>query len=312
MTAVPILLVGGYLGAGKTTFINHLLTAPGARKIAAIVNDFGEVNIDASLLSHVSDAVIGLKNGCICCSLQGDLLATLSQLTRQPAPPDAIVIETSGVANPGDIVRALLDPVIFAASPLDTVLTLVDLQLLRDKTELMDDPLWRAQLHAADYLFLTKSDLVSEKDRRSLREAIETQRPGVPVFETQPGTFPTDILFGNNHDLARRPALSPPAIPRFESAHWTSTAPLSFERFQTVIRPIVARCLRSKGLFRFIENPQQTVLFQSVGLRATVANSAVPLEAGTTAQFVVIGRRGELDALEIGRDLNSMEAIPPG
>jgi len=307
MTAIPILLIGGYLGAGKTTLINHLLTTPGSRRFSAIVNDFGDINIDASLLSHVSDTVIGLKNGCICCSLQGDLLATLSNLTRRLPPPDAIVIETSGVANPADIVRALFDPVIFAATPLDTVVTLIDLQHLGDAPELMEDPLWLAQLHAADYLLLTKSDLVSDDERTRLRATIEAQRPGAPMFETQPGVFPTDILFGNDHHLVRRPLLSKPMSSSFESAHWTSTAPLSFDRFQAVIRPVVAKCFRSKGLLRFIEDPGQTILFQSVGLRATIAKSAVPLEGNMTAQFVVIGRQGALDSVEIGRALSSLE-----
>ena len=307
MTAIPILLVGGYLGAGKTTLINHLLTATGSRRFAAIVNDFGDINIDAALLSNVSDTVIGLKNGCICCSLQGDLLATLSNLARRLPPPDAIIIETSGVANPADIVRALFDPVIFAATPLDTVVTLIDLQHLGDAPELMDDPLWQAQLHAADYLLLTKSDLVSGNERTRLRAAIEAQRPGAPMFETQPGVFPTDILFGSNHHLVRRPLLSKPTSSSFDSAYWTSTAPLSFDRFQAIIRPVVAKCLRSKGLLRFTDDRRQTILFQSVGLRATIAKSAVPLADNMTAQFVVIGRKGTLDAVEIGRALGALE-----
>jgi len=307
MTAIPILLVGGYLGAGKTTLINGLLTAPGSRRIAAIINDFGEINIDASLLSHVSDSVIGLKNGCICCSLQGDLLATLSTLTRQTPPPDAIVIETSGVANPADIVRALLDPVIFRATPLDTVVTLVDQRFLVDAPEVMEDPLWRAQLDAADYLLLTKSDLVSSDDRSRLRTLIASQRPGAPVFETQPGNIPTDILFGHGISLVHQPILSKPSISNFEAAYWTSSSPLSFSQFQNAIRPIVARCLRSKGLLRFADNPEQTVLFQSVGLRATIASSTVPVEAGMTAQLVVIGRRGELKGEEISQELGQIE-----
>ena len=309
MTPIPILLVGGYLGAGKTTLINHVLTVPGAPRMAAIVNDFGDINIDASLLGHVSNTVIGLKNGCICCSLQGDLLSTLSSLTRRQPPPDAIIVETSGVANLADIIRALFDPVIVTATPLDTVVTLVDLQSLSDHPALMDDPLWRTQLNAGDYLFLTKSDLVSANERSKLRKAIVTQRPGVPVFETRPGTFPTDLLFGNEYHLLRRPSLSRPVGDRFESTHWSSSAPLSLNRFQKIIRPVAAKSLRSKGLFRFVENPDQTVLFQSVGLRATLAPSSVPLDAGTTAQFVVIGRQGEIDATEIDRALNAMETI---
>ena len=98
--SVPVLLVTGFLGAGKTSFINQLLQADHGLRIAAIVNDFGSINIDAALLEGAADGVIGLKNGCICCSLQGDLLRTLKIVLNQNPGPDHIVIEASGVADP--------------------------------------------------------------------------------------------------------------------------------------------------------------------------------------------------------------------
>ena len=103
--SVPILLVTGFLGSGKTTLINDLLQDEHGMRIAAIVNDFGSINIDAALLESASDEVIGLKNGCICCSLQGDLLRTLKQGLTNNAP-DLIVIEASGVADPEGIIQA--------------------------------------------------------------------------------------------------------------------------------------------------------------------------------------------------------------
>ena len=120
---VPVLLVAGYLGAGKTTLLNHLLANPGGRRIAAVVNDFGAIDIDAGLLGTVSDGVVSLKNGCICCSLQGDLLRTLASVIKRPSPPDAIVIETSGISDPAEIIRNLMDPVVFKVAPLETVVT---------------------------------------------------------------------------------------------------------------------------------------------------------------------------------------------
>ncbi len=102
---VPILLVTGFLGVGKTTVVNHLLAHAEGRRIAAVVNDFGAINIDAELITGASDGVVSLSNGCICCSLQGDLLRTLAALLRRDPRPEFIVIETSGVADPSDIVR---------------------------------------------------------------------------------------------------------------------------------------------------------------------------------------------------------------
>ena len=123
---VPILLVAGFLGAGKTTVVNHLLAHAEGRRIAAVVNDFGAINIDAELIAGASDGVVSLSNGCICCSLEGDLLRTLAALLRRDPRPEFIVIETSGVADPADIVRNLMDPVIWREAPLETVLCVVD------------------------------------------------------------------------------------------------------------------------------------------------------------------------------------------
>ena len=123
---VPILLVTGFLGAGKTTVVNHLLAHAEGRRIAAVVNDFGAINIDAELIAGASDGVVSLANGCICCSLEGDLLRTLATLLRRDPKPEYIVIETSGVADPADIVRNLMDPVILREAPLETVLCVMD------------------------------------------------------------------------------------------------------------------------------------------------------------------------------------------
>src|SRR5437764_15056505 len=117
---VPILLVTGFLGAGKTTVVNHLLAHAEGRRIAAVVNDFGAINIDAELIAGASDGIVSLTNGCICCSLEGDLLRTLSGILRRNPRPDYILIETSGVADPVDIVRNLMDPVSWKEAPRET------------------------------------------------------------------------------------------------------------------------------------------------------------------------------------------------
>src|SRR4051794_17615005 len=154
--AVPILLVTGFLGAGKTTVVNRLLGNAGGRRIAAVVNDFGAINIDAALVAGAADGVVSLANGCICCSLEGDLLRTLAGLLRRKPPPEAIVIETSGVADPADIIRNLIDPVIWREAPLEVVLCVVDAAA---GAEALEDPLLRAQLRAADVVALSKVDL---------------------------------------------------------------------------------------------------------------------------------------------------------
>jgi G3E family GTPase len=307
MTSIPILLVGGYLGAGKTTLINHLLAAASDHPIAAIVNDFGDIDIDAALLGSVSETIISLKNGCICCSLQGDLLAALSLVTRQIPRPEAIVIETSGVSNPAEIARALLDPVIFRAAALDTMVTLVDLGRLLDDPDLMSDSLWRAQVLAADFLLLTKMDLVPAVDRDRLQTLIRALKPESQIFEAPHGVVPRDVLFSRQLRDDRTIQRGPLALPQFENASWTSNAPLSLARFQRIVSRLAAKSLRIKGLLTFVETPGQTTLFQCVGQRATFVASPTPLTGNRTAEIVFIGRQGELDAADINRTIGTIE-----
>ncbi|MCC8976578.1 GTP-binding protein, partial [Bradyrhizobium brasilense] len=167
--AVPILLVAGFLGAGKTTVVNHLLAHAQGRRIAAVVNDFGAINIDAELIAGAGDGVVSLSNGCICCTLEGDLLRTLATLLRRDPRPGFIVIETSGIADPADIVRNLMDPVIWKEAPLETVLCVVDATQPAAK---LNDALLRSQLRAADVVALSKVDLTDAAACAAIRDAV--------------------------------------------------------------------------------------------------------------------------------------------
>ncbi|BAM87530.1 cobalamin synthesis protein CobW [Bradyrhizobium oligotrophicum S58] len=306
---VPVLLVAGALGAGKTTLLNHLLAHPDGRRIAAVVNDFGAVDIDAQLLGTVTEEVISLKNGCICCSLQGDLLRTLSSVIKRDPAPDAIAIETSGISDPAEIIRNLMDPVIFKVAPLETVVTLVDPQRLRDDPEIAQDALWRSQLRAADFVLLTKSDLLDRATLDQVRAVVGRFKPQSAIFEIANGIVAPDLLFSRDMPVARTPPRQIPVTSEpFATVTWTSQAPLSLPRFQQVIGQLAPRTLRIKGILSFTEHPGQPILFQSVATRGTLAPSPVPLAEGLTAQLVLIGREGELDAAEVDKLLRGIEA----
>ncbi|WP_316168594.1 MULTISPECIES: GTP-binding protein [unclassified Bradyrhizobium] len=299
---VPVLLVAGFLGAGKTTLLNHLLAHPDGRRIAAVVNDFGAIDIDGQLLGAVSDGVVSLKNGCICCSLQGDLLRTLSSVIKRDPAPDAIVIETSGISDPAEIIRNLMDPVIFKVAPLETVVTLVDARRLLDEPALAQDALWRSQLRAADFVLLTKTDLLEPGERTRVEAAIIGDKPKAAIFDVVHGAVAPDLLFSRDLGAPRAlPSRAPMASEPFAAVTWTSQAPLSLARFQAVIRQIAPRTLRIKGILLFTEHPGQPILFQSVATRGTLAASPLLPPDGLTAQLVLIGREGEIDAGEIDR-----------
>lgn len=293
----PILLVTGFLGAGKTTLVNRLLNDPGGRRIAAVVNDFGAIDIDAALLGQASEGVVSLRNGCICCSLQGDLMRTLAILTRRRPAPDAIVIETSGASDPNEIVRSLLDPVVHAVTPLDTVVTVVDARHLADIPARRDDPLWRSQLVAADFVVVAKTDLVEKEDLDRVHEEIARWKSPRLIFDVIQGAVPADLLFsrGDHPPAIHRRAQPPAAADRFESLSWTARAPLSLARFQAAIGQLASRLLRAKGFLTFDHRPEQPMLFQLVGARATLAPTTVPVQDGLVARLVLIAEAGQLD-----------------
>src|SRR3954453_22300867 len=296
---VPILLVTGFLGAGKTTVVNHLLAHAQGRRIAAVVNDFGAINIDAELIAGASDGVVSLANGCICCSLEGDLLRTLSTLLRRDPKPEYIVIETSGVADPADIVRNLMDPVILREAPLETVLCVMDAATL---PAALDDALMRSQLRVADIVALSKLDLADEGAGARMREAIRAQRVPAVVVDARHGEIPSTLLFPATIDRAsalREPGPRRPAEQRFETLSWTSDQPISLPRLQQAIGRLAPKLARAKGLFETVEQPGRQMVFQFAAGRATLAPGEVPTSGAPRARIVFIAELGVLSKAEL-------------
>lgn len=283
---VPILLVTGFLGAGKTTLVNHILQQADGRRIAAVVNDFGAINIDAELIAGAEDGVVSLANGCICCSLEGDLLRTLANLLRRTPRPEAIVIETSGIADPEDIIRNLMDPVIWREAPLETVLCVAD---AASPEADLGDPLLLSQLRAADLVALSKSDLVDKPIFEARRRALSQINRRAALVEVTGGDIPLDLVFpevGAPRQRTTRPKR--PSIDRFESFNWTSEEPISLAGFQQAIGRLAPRLIRAKGLLDTVEKPDCRYLFQLAGGRATLAplDRDDPRQGGTRVVFI--------------------------
>ncbi len=306
----PVLLITGYLGAGKTTLINRLLREPRGRRLAAVVNDFGTIDIDAALLAGVSDDVISLKNGCICCSLLGDLLQTLSKLLRRDPAPDGIVIETSGLSNPAEIVRTLLDPVIWKEAALETVICVADARSLTDEPKLAEDPLWLSQLAAADIVVLSKTKLVSERERERVRATIRSYKADQLIHDMVDDYIPPELFFATGVDRSPLAIGVPHANSphSFETISWTSDVPLNMAAFQAVIGRYAGTLVRAKGFVTFAGRPHDPMLFQLVGTRATIGRAPVNPSSGQAAELVFIAKRGVMDAAGIASSLAQCRA----
>jgi G3E family GTPase len=297
--SIPVILVTGFLGAGKTTLINHLLTANGGRRLAAVVNDFGAINIDADLIAEQADGVVSLANGCICCSLQGDLLRTLSNLLRRIPPPEGIVIETSGVSDPAEIVRSLLDPVIWRDAALETVIAVADARALADHPALLDDALCRSQIASADIVALNKADLVDAADLAAARRAVATLKPDRMIFPVAEGRIAPELAFaGSGHEPRvadpRAAARARFATPRFETTTFTTDRPFAMTAFQAAIGQLAPHLVRAKGFVTFAGQPDRPMLFQLVGERARLG-PAPAVARGEAVQLVLIAEMGRIE-----------------
>ena len=299
--SLPVLVVSGFLGAGKTTLINRMLLAADGRRIAAVVNDFGAINIDAELIAERSETVLGLANGCICCSLQGDLLRTLKLLTTRADPLDHVVIEASGIADPQGIAEALLDPALWAVVTLDAVLTVIDAEDCAADPSRMEDPVWRAQVDGADLLVLTKTEAV---DTAPLRKRLaETCR--APILPSDDASLRADVLLGTGAGDRLRPARPVFQDDRFVSLEVESASPASLPAFQQAIEQIAPGLLRAKGIMTFREMPGRTLLFQMTGRRATFTAHG---KEASGCRLVLIGERSAFDIDAAARLLSA--ALP--
>jgi G3E family GTPase len=297
--AVPVVLVAGFLGAGKTTVVNHLLSHAGGKRIAAVVNDFGAINIDAELIAGAADGVVSLSNGCICCSLESDLLRTLATLLRRDPRPELIVIETSGVADPAEIVRNLMDPVIWREAPLETVLCVVDATM---PVARLDDALLRSQIRAADVLALSKVDLADAGNHARVHDAVRAMRPAAVLVDAPRGEVPAALLFAsevNRVPVPREPGSQRPAEERFETLSWASDKPILLSRFQQGFERIAAKLARAKGLFESVEQPGKLMVFQFAGGRATLAPRDAPAVGMPRTRIVFVAEIGVLSKTEI-------------
>lgn len=312
--SIPFTVIGGYLGSGKTTLLNHLLRQNDDRRLAVLVNDFGDINIDAELIISHDGETMQLANGCICCSIADNFVRTLGELRSRADQLDHIVIEASGVANP----TALAHYAVALQFDLDGVIVVVDAEQIRERAvnKYVGETVIR-QLKAADLLIVNKADLVGATEMTALRDWLRAIAGDVPIIETSYGQVDPLLLAGFNRrdDLA---GLAPGGeesdhASLYETVSFTSETPLDEARFERWAEALSPDVVRAKGLVFFDSAPDQPQVYQRVGRRWTItpaAGSALlrfmqPLgsEYSGPTRIVLIGLPGSVDAAQLAAAL---------
>lgn len=310
----PVTIITGFLGSGKTTLLNHVLASGQFGRVAALVNDFGEVNIDGALVASVADEVVQLTNGCICCSINGDLLSAASRVLALDPPVDRVVVETTGVADPLPIGLTFLQTELAAQTALEAVITVVDCANFALDLFITDAAM--AQIVHGDVTVLNKIDLVDADRVRELERRIAVIKPRARILHATRGAVPlqaiidapatdparlTDAAADAAHAAARERTTDPAAHAHghlaadgFTAEAFRFDGPISGARFQAWLdRGLPAEVFRAKGLLRFEESPQGFV-FQLCGARAAFAPYPAALES---SEIVFIGRALDRAAL---------------
>lgn len=293
---IPMVVVGGYLGAGKTTLLNRLLERADGLRVAVLVNDFGEINIDAALIRTRSSDVLQLENGCICCSIGGRLAEALAAVGARPDRPDLLVIECSGVSDPVRIAQVgMLDP----ALQLNAILVVVDAQGLDEQ---LRDPLVgdmvRRQISGATALVLTKTDLAGAYATEKVAARVAGMAPGAVVLAARHGQIPLAV-FLDAAAAPRRPqgllqaggswksqAGDTAGLADVGSFSYATRGCFDRQRLRQALRTLPVPLLRAKGIVR-LGGQDSAQEIHVVGGRLRIAS--LPGPGVSESVFVFIG-----------------------
>lgn len=298
---IPVTLIGGFLGAGKTSLLNHVLSENHGVRAAVLVNDFGAVNIDAKLVVGVEGETVSLANGCICCTIRDDLIGACLGLLKRPEAPEHLLIELSGVSDPVPVLNTFMETELGALFSLSSTLAVVDAeQFPRMEREMSD--LVHVQIAAADMVVINKVDLVSPDELSATRKRVSEMGEGSGIIEVSYGRVPLDLIFEADsrsfeawhHDVGHVHGKHIQAH-AFSTWYWTSNRPLSLPGLRSVLGTLPEGVYRAKGIICFEELPVNRYVLQLVGRRYTIEEAGRWGSELPCSDIVLIGASSGID-----------------
>ena len=320
MSQVPVTVLTGYLGAGKTTLLNRILTENHGKRYAVIVNEFGEIGIDNDLVVDTDEEVFEMNNGCICCTVRGDLIRILVGLMKRKEKFDAIIIETTGLADPSPVVQTFfVDEDVKEKTRLDSITTVVDAKHIAQRLKVSNEAV--EQIAFADQILLNKVDLVTAEELTKVEKTIRSLNPLAPIHRTERCSIDLDkVLSRNAFDLAHALDLKPHLLDGEEHDHehesgigsvsLSSALPLDGDKVTAWLRNLLTErglnILRTKGILD-VKNRDERLVFQAVHMvMEGDFQSAWKPDEKRYSRIVFIGR--DLDEAELQRGFSACVA----
>ena len=321
---VPVTLLTGFLGAGKTTLLNRILGSQRALRSAVLVNEFGDVGIDHELVVATSDSMVELSNGCICCSINGELQEAVHRVLERPEPIDLIVVETTGLADPLPVALTFMAGDLRDRLRLDSIITLIDAEHF--SATALESPIARAQVVYGDILLLNKADLVDEQRLNAVEAELRAIKTDARILRSSRGEVPLALLLSvglfesdrlaslqaqeehHHHHGHEHHHPHTPELEGFNSVSLAVDAPFDLRRFQHFLdNQLPESVFRAKGVLWFRESERRH-LFHLCGKRFTIDDSDWPEGSGRHTKVVAIGK--DLDQAALRAQLEACVAVP--